>query len=86
VTLASQDPLNVLLATARLELAGPGLGPIPVVAPRSLMLAPLGITPTYTYSVPLGVGTPAGVYTLTFTGATEVAGVVETSQVSIVVP
>lgn len=83
VTLASQDPVNVLQATAHLELSGPGFASLPVIAPRTLVLAPLGVTPTYAFTVPLGAG--PGTYNLTFSGATELGGVVETSSLSVVV-
>ena len=86
VTLSSQDPVNFIAGIARLELTGPGFGPLPVIAPRTLVLAPLGVTPTYTYAVPLGAGAPPGVYTVEFSGATELAGTVETASVSVTVP
>ena len=85
VTLASQDPVNVLMSTVQLELSGPGLGPIPIIAPRTLVLAPLGVTPTYAYSVPLGTNPAPGTYTVKFSGATAVEGVVETASVSVLV-
>ena len=72
-----------MLATASLELSGPGFASLPVIAPRTLVLAPLGVTPTYAFAVPLGAG--PGTCNLTFSGAVELGGVAETSALSVVV-